>query len=113
MPSTQRCGGIRAIGSAPVQFFFPSEPLHCCYTNPQEYWIAYLSWVKILSRGRECLLKQWGGREINVYHIKIKGVIGEFAISLKHFKVMTKADNIFKEEQMPQIAEAVSPTPAA
>ena len=53
-------------------------------------------------------MKQCGGKEIDVYHIEIEGVMVKF----KHFKVMTEADNIFKEEQ-PQIAEVIPPTPAA
>ena len=54
--------------------------------------------MKFLSRGRECLLKQWGGKEIDLYHIKIKCVMGEFAIGIKHFKVTIEAENIFDEE---------------
>ena len=76
-------------------------------------WVGYLRCMKILSRGMEHHLKQWGGKEINVYHVEIKGVMCKFAVCIKHFKVTTEADNIFEEEQMPQIAEIISPTPAA
>ena len=41
----------------------------------------------------------------------MKGVTREFALGIKHFKVTTKADNIFEEQQTPQIAEVISPTP--
>ena len=39
--------------------------------------------------------------------------MGKFMISIKHFKMATEVDNIFEEEQMPQIAEVIPPTSAA
>ena len=41
----------------------------------------------------------------------MEDIIGEFAIGIKHFKVTTKADNIFEEEQTSQIAKVVLLTP--
>ena len=58
-------------------------------------------------------MKQRGGSEIDVYHVKIEGATGKFAIGIKHFKLMTEAANVFKEEQMSHIAKVVPPTPAA
>ena len=57
-------------------------------------------------------MKQGGGKEIDISHIKMEGVMGKFAIGIKHFKVMTEAVNIYVEEQMPQIVEVIPPTPA-
>ena len=34
-------------------------------------------------------------------------------IRVEHFKVITEAENIFEEEQVLQIAEAIPPTPDA
>ena len=57
-------------------------------------------------------MKPWKWKEIYIYCIKRKGVTGEFAISIKHFKVTTEADNIFEEEQTLQVAKVIPVAPA-
>ena len=58
-------------------------------------------------------MKLWGGQEINIYHVKIKGDTCNYAICIKQFKVATEADNIFDEEQTLQIAKVTPPAHAA
>ena len=53
-----------------------------------------------------------GAKEIDIYHVKIKCIMSKVAIGASHFKVTTEADDIFEEEQMPQIDEVIHPSPS-
>ena len=65
--------------------------------------------MKILCREREHLLKQWGGKEMDIYHTKIEGVTGKFGIGIKHFKVMTEADNILETSRCHKLLKLFFP----
>ena len=55
---------------------------------------------------------QWEVKEINFYHVEIKGVVGKFEIGIMHFTVTTEASDIFQVEQTLQIAEVILSAPA-
>ena len=76
---------------------------------PGLIWAVWQSWAKEVN----VFWRVGEGKEIDVYHVKIKDIMGKFTIGVKHFKVITEADNIFEQEQTLQIAKAIPPASTA